>query len=220
MLLLASKPCKKEETNCRQTQFSETEFVGSYGRGLPEPPDCACILLPMPDAISSTGLLIFLPLLSATIGALIGAFANGRYRDWQDKKARNSERRGLITLISVEVLLNDILFRTGMELSPLAQRFDASVWEQSKVRLAELLPTNELMTLVEYYGALKQARDIWSARTGNRREAASEADETAISHIRGHGKSVIEIGRGYVKDPQFAQYMDARFMEAWGEEAS
>jgi hypothetical protein len=59
--------------------------------------------------MTNSGLIVFLPL----VAAIVGAWANGLYRDWQDKKARKRERNGLLMLIYYEASFND----TGLKIA-------------------------------------------------------------------------------------------------------
>ena len=50
-----------------------------------------------------SGLVIILPLVGAIVGGFAGAVATGLVRAWQDRKARDREREGLLLLIDAEV---------------------------------------------------------------------------------------------------------------------
>ena len=54
-----------------------------------------------------SGLLIFLPILSA----IIGAWANSWYRNREAKKAEDREREGLLRIIDAEVYENNRLLK-------------------------------------------------------------------------------------------------------------
>ncbi len=58
-----------------------------------------------------SGLLIFLPILSAFVGAIIGAWANSWYRNREAKKAEDREREGLLRIIDAEVYENNRLLK-------------------------------------------------------------------------------------------------------------
>lgn len=52
---------------------------------------------------ASPGLIVFLPLVAAFVGAIIGAWANSWYRNREAKKAEDRERDGLLLLIHAEL---------------------------------------------------------------------------------------------------------------------
>jgi hypothetical protein len=94
--------------------------------------------------MSGSGLLVFLPLLAAIVSTLIGAYANGWYRDRQDKKAREREREGLLRIIDPELYENIRLLR-GIEKNadlakyPSQSHVSTDAWNQSRARLGEFL---------------------------------------------------------------------------------
>ena len=53
--------------------------------------------------MTASALELFLPVLSAFVGAIIGALANGRYRDRQDRRAEDREAKGLLMLTDIEI---------------------------------------------------------------------------------------------------------------------
>jgi hypothetical protein len=91
--------------------------------------------------MSGSGLLVFLPLLAAIVSTLIGAYANGWYRDRQDKKAREREREGLLRIIDPELYENIRLLR-GIEKNadlakyPSQSHVSTDAWNQSRARVA------------------------------------------------------------------------------------
>jgi hypothetical protein len=50
--------------------------------------------------------IVFLPLVGAVVGGIVGAWANSWYRDREAKKAQDRELRGLLALITSEVDFN------------------------------------------------------------------------------------------------------------------
>jgi hypothetical protein len=56
------------------------------------------------------GWIVFLPLVGAILGAVIGAWANYKYREQEAKKAEECERDGLMRLIAAEVIVNRGVF--------------------------------------------------------------------------------------------------------------
>jgi len=94
--------------------------------------------------MSGSGLLVFLPLVAAIVGAIIGAYANGWYRDRQDKKAREREREGLLRIIDAELyenirLLRGIAKNADLAKYPSQSHMSTDAWNQSRARLGEFL---------------------------------------------------------------------------------
>ena len=57
---------------------------------------------------TNSGLIVFLPLVGAIVGGIVGAWANSWYRNREDKKAQQQKCKGLLLLICHEVLWNNI----------------------------------------------------------------------------------------------------------------
>lgn len=114
--------------------------------------------------MTNSGLIVFLPLVAAFVGAIVGAFANGLYRDWQDKKAKDRERDGLLLLIHAELHFNEVLLallnesprRTeGLIKDPYFKIIQTETWTSSRVPLAELLNWDHMAALVMYYQSVE-----------------------------------------------------------------
>jgi hypothetical protein len=100
-----------------------------------------------------------LPLLAAAMGAIIGALANGWFRDWEAKKLTGRERLGLLNLVGSEIKLNDSLLEVFVKQPVLiapqttaALRTDA--WDDANARLAQLLPEDYFRVLARYYSQI------------------------------------------------------------------
>jgi len=128
------------------------------------------LILPLIAApATNPGLIVFLPLVGAILGGIVGAWAHSWYRDREAKKAEDRERMGLMSLIHAEVDVNDSFLDLaedpkvppgyGWPDDALASSLETSVWDQSQTRLAQLLPTGEVMAILNYYAALKMTRD-------------------------------------------------------------
>jgi hypothetical protein len=121
------------------------------------------------------------PLVAAAVGGLVGAMAAGGVRSWQDKKARDRERYGLLRIIDTEVAanhenLNGIfqvwkiyqeartkgtmsadeayggLFRyLAQDFATNQLRLEQEDWKENKAKLTQLIPTDLLDSLVEHY---------------------------------------------------------------------
>src|SRR3712207_3297022 len=86
-------------------------------------------LITTPSAASAapaanTGLIVFLPLIGAILGGIIGAvggaYANSRYRDQEVKKTEDRELNALLLLIDAEVVdhIKNIMNATDIHESP------------------------------------------------------------------------------------------------------
>jgi hypothetical protein len=103
-------------------------------------------------------------ILGGCIAAIIGAWANSRLRDREAKKAEDRERKGLMSLIFAEYGNNYPTLRLlANEPSLLDDRtltnLQTAVWDDTKVRLALLLPRDAVIALVLYYGQIQSTLD-------------------------------------------------------------
>src|SRR5918995_5290750 len=105
---------------------------------------------------SNVGLIALLPLVGAVLGAVVGgfvgAYANSKARDRQAKKARDEEREGLLILLSTEIDMNNQVLEAFLKFLAakpdidyahrhmIAATLRSAVWDESKVRLAQLIP--------------------------------------------------------------------------------
>jgi hypothetical protein len=164
--------------------------------------------------VANSGLIVFLPLVSAFVGAIIGAYANSWYRNREAEKARDEEREGLLILLSIEVAGYNRLFETFLErrvsMSDIDDRagvatvLQSTVWDESKVRLAQLqMPGTYLETVAHYYARIDAQRQFWTVPPGD----LSEDDSELVREIREEGINVIQVTKDYVSDPEFAARM-------------
>ncbi len=130
------------------------------------------------------------PLLAAAVGGLVGALAAGGVRSWQDGKARDRERYGLLRIIDTEVADNHEnlkgifqVWKTYQEARTtgtmsaheaygglfryLAQdfatnqlRLEQDDWKENKAKLAQLIPPDQLDALVDHYKFTALVADI------------------------------------------------------------
>jgi hypothetical protein len=157
--------------------------------------------------MTNTGLIVFLPLVGAVVGAVFGAFANGLYRDWQDKKARDREREGLVRLIAAEVATNNAAFTTltkaaNIELD-LRTAVRTTVWDESKVSLAQLMPANYIAQLTEYYTVISVALHDLASSGGQ----LSFNDMRRVSNLRRLGDHVLSNAEENINDPGFVKWL-------------
>jgi hypothetical protein len=117
---------------------------------------------------STASLIAILPLVGAVVGGIVGAWANSWYRNRETKKARKQELEGLMILLGTEVRTNDIALRNFLESTSAQPDSDKRalvglvhnvVWDESRARLAQLLPrTTEIAKVAVYYIALAELR--------------------------------------------------------------
>jgi hypothetical protein len=155
-----------------------------------------------------SGLIVFLPLVSAFVGGIVGAWANSWYRNQEAKKARKEEREGLLILLSMEVHTNNRSLETFLKgLAPpdenranVAATVRSVVWDESKVRLAQLIPGRFLAMLAHYYTRIETLRLQWAGPTGG----SSKHDTIRARSIRTNGFTVIREAQDYISDPRFS----------------
>jgi hypothetical protein len=166
---------------------------------------------------SNSVLIAFLPLIGTVIGAifaLIGAFLgarwNSRYRNREAEQARKEEREGLLILLSMEVNTNNRSLETflkGLAAKPdfdsragIAATLHSAVWDESKVRLAQLIPGTYLGRVASYYKRIDLVRLSWTSSRGK----LSERDEEQARDIKENGITVIREAQDYISDPGFS----------------
>ena len=165
--------------------------------------------------MANTGLIVFLPVVSAFVGAIIGAWANSWYRNREAKKARDEEREGLLILLSIEVATNsqtlqgfserlaahpDIDERASAAANFVAANLSSAVWDESRAKLAPLLPRMFVATVSLHYRDIEDVRLHWTGPYGG----FSERDTERIRSIREDGIAVIQATQRYISDPRFS----------------
>ena len=116
--------------------------------------------------MSIADLMPYLPLAGAVVGANIGAFANGLYRDWQDRKAQRRERDGLLRIIDSEVYENNAVLEGMIDYPGLADQYPSraavvtDAWDQAQGRMAQLLPSDHFTLLVRHYASVRRIRVV------------------------------------------------------------
>lgn len=106
--------------------------------------------------VTLSALTIFLPLVGAILGGIVGAWANSRYRDREEKKLRDQEIKGLTLLLFTEMGHNDATLETLKTFPDVADvpalfSLQTDVWEQCRVRVAQMVTNEHTATLVRYY---------------------------------------------------------------------
>jgi len=161
-----------------------------------------------------SGLIVFLPLLSAFVGGIVGAYANSLARNREAKKARKEELEGLLILLSIEVASNNRVFARFIKQreQPDAPQFadnrarvaadlQSAVWDESKVRLAQLrIPGTYLSTVALYYERIEILRRVWKGSGGRR----FDSDIKNAHERRDDGISIIKDAQRYISDSEFA----------------
>jgi hypothetical protein len=85
---------------------------------------------------SNSVLIVFLPLIGAVVGGVVGAWANSWYRGREARKADDRERESLLRIIDAEVyenmrLLKDMRTDPGIsEKYPSRAALSTDVWDQ------------------------------------------------------------------------------------------
>ncbi len=113
-----------------------------------------------------SGLLIFLPILSTFVGAIIGAWANSWYRNREAKKAEDREREGLLRIIDAEVYENNRLLKDMIAEPHIADKYpsrtalNTAVWDDSRTKLSQLLATDQehIVHLTRHYAVVGRIR--------------------------------------------------------------
>jgi hypothetical protein len=160
--------------------------------------------------VANTSLIVFLPVVSAFLGAIIGAWANSWYRNREAEKARDEEREGLLILLSIEVANNNRLFKGFLqhrdddpnidERATIAAALQSAAWDESKVRFAQLLISRTyLEDAARYYMRIQIVRLEWTEP----RWPLSEDDEERARSIREDGMGIIRDAQDYISDPEF-----------------
>jgi hypothetical protein len=143
--------------------------------------------------MTNSGLIVFLPLVAAFVGAIIGAWANSWYRDREAKKAEDRERMGLLLLIDLEV--HDNNQRLHDCIKDEARLFDllsinkprTDIWDGSAARLTQLLTPLEVRALALYY---RQIAEILEAIESS----ATPRHESIAAILSKAGSRAIELG--------------------------
>jgi|SRR5215211_5700400 len=161
-----------------------------------------------------SGLIVFLPLLTAFVGGIVGAWMNSLFRNKEAKKARKEELEGLLILLSIEVARNNRVFGRFIKQreQPDAPQFpdnrarvavdlQSAVWDESKVRLAQLrIPGTYLSTVTLYYEHIEILGREWKVSAGRR----FDSDIKNARETREDGISIIKEAQDYISDPGFA----------------
>lgn len=173
--------------------------------------------------MSSSSLVIFLPLLGAILGAIVGAlggaWANGWYRDREAKKERDQELKGLTLLLFTEIGHNDALLQMHEKYPAVNDRFSLTnlqtdIWIGSRIRMAQLLTNEHTAVIVAYYGKIQ---DI--LRTVNDNTLHNEIKNKFVADdakkAQKYGKAAMMHGGKYmfVDYPEFTDVAHDKFVE-------
>ena len=153
---------------------------------------------------------------SLGVGAFIGAVASHLLRERADRKQSERERVGLLRLINLDIILNenlrlDVEDKLGSDTDYLSKaavndlskaavnavknaraNFRTDAWEDSRVRLAKLLPAEDFKRLSEYYVELAETQDslsrilLYPESTGVQYVAARQVETLYVSGERVH----------------------------------
>jgi hypothetical protein len=108
---------------------------------------------------------------SLGIGALVGAVMTHLLRERAERRREEREREGLLRLVLSETRHNqDLLYRTYVDLSKIEDSallralapidlFKLDTWNDTRIRLAQLVPSDEFSHLATHYMDLQAAID-------------------------------------------------------------
>ena len=149
-----------------------------------------------------SGLLVFLPLLSAFVGAIIGAYANSWYRDREAKKARDRERSGLLWLLDSEIVWNRVTLNADKATyNDITTRLKQDVWQETRSELAKLLPPTLFRDIVRYYAHLNFHIHTYEGMDPTELEDVLEESSRATgSEITRLGDAIRTRSRVYIVD--------------------
>jgi hypothetical protein len=140
---------------------------------------------------SNSVLIVFLPLIGAVVGGVVGAWANSWYRGRETKKAEDRERLALLRLIDLEIFDNNKLLDDEDAVSlfdVLAMgRLRTESWDGSAARLTQLLPPLTVHALAAYYSLIV---DIQAATES----PATPRDDSVAKILAERGSRAVEMG--------------------------
>jgi hypothetical protein len=145
---------------------------------------------------TSSGLIVILPLVGAVVGGIVGAWANSWYRDKEARKLREQEREGLLRLIHAEIRSNDDVLESGKTYRDIASNLRTDVWDESKIKLAQLLPSDHIDLLNRYYNAVHIMRRNFALYTVE----MSENIKKQIRDVRAIGDRTIANAEQFMSD--------------------
>jgi hypothetical protein len=148
---------------------------------------------------------------SLGLGAFVGALIAHTLRERAENKREQSELRGLLRLIAFEVthndqVLNDLVNKTS-RVTEAVDDLRTDAWEDTRVRLAQLLPAGEFNPLCAYY--IRVSRLIYAVRTHREVEDAPRLynlfgrDAWVLSSKRGQDELLLGVAHvltKYVED--------------------
>src|SRR5215207_1894517 len=98
---------------------------------------------------------------SLGVGAVIAVIVKHFLRERTDKKLRDREKEALASLIRIEILINagSLDFVNEHPINLLSQQYSPPLtiktWEDARVRLAQLLPGEDIVPVMNYYSNLQ-----------------------------------------------------------------
>ena len=158
--------------------------------------------------MTTSGLIVFLPLVGAILGAVVGAFCgawvNSWYRDREAKNAEDRERYGLLLLINAELHHDEFILIELIDDPDKAQldthwSFPTDTWTGSKVRLVQLLPKDHFTALANYYSWLDTYADVWHDDRMSFDERIDEA-KGFVSFTLLSSNAAKQLGAKYISD--------------------
>lgn len=159
--------------------------------------------------MSDTGLIVFLPLAGAVLGAIIGAWANSLYRNRERKQKEKEERTSLMFLIDTEVGFNAMRLEMVSKGPPsnAVPYLRTDVWDTSQARLAQLLPTVHMKKLAPYYEQIRMVKEFGIGSKESPRQV-DDIEWDLIHAAQDWGFVVSSIAQLYVQDPEYKNPAD------------
>jgi uncharacterized integral membrane protein len=145
------------------------------------------------------GLNVLLPvLLSGFLGALF-VFFLGVFREFIH---RRRELRGIARLVHSEITLNHLALETFYEkpqqvLSPLLTNIRTETWEGVHVRLAEMMPADDLGSLVYYYMYMQDLKQMPATTHGGPVDSALELAKNQLGVISEQERDATVVALAY-----------------------
>ncbi len=152
-------------------------------------------------------------LLSGAIGGLaivLVTILYDRIRAWQD---RRQERIGLLLLIDDEIEFNNVVLEAfdldhSIVNTHTVSTLTTDAWDGSKAKLAQLLKTEHVATLVTYYAKIRYVQQSVSYKLEHTAEGVSEQERfpvilERIREAKSDGDKARNIGQGYLRNPEW-----------------
>lgn len=155
--------------------------------------------------MKDSALIAFLPVIAAVAGAFFGAVVTVAVGIVRDGRARQRECVALMRLLAAEVIVNRGVFDQRKKRADIAAHLSTAIWDESRVKLVQLIEPEDIATLVRYYETIKYVRDHWKGREDElSRDKWSSSDQRHTARAESLGDEIVRMaGKTYVGDPKF-----------------